>query len=163
MKIGFRTLWWCLWITGGVLWFVIAFQYVVAKDETVILSSDSCCNDTQILFSATRPEKTPQVIAEKGSDDPRQKAGEESRASAPGSNVKHTIKKKSFLDSCVKLNTATPQELTALEGIGTVIAERIIKHRQENGPFKEPQELMDVKGIGQKKFEKIRAHICLQP
>lgn len=163
MKLGFRTLWWCLWITGGVLWFVIGFQHLAAEDATIVLSSDTCSSDTQNIYHAARPEKTPVLIAEKEPDDLRQNTGEENRVSAPGSNVKHPIKKKSALDSCVNLNSATSQELTALEGIGTVIAERIIKHRQENGPFKDLRELMNVKGIGQKKFDKIQAHICLLP
>lgn len=156
-------MWWCLWITGGVLWFVIGFQYVNAKNETLALSSDACSREALNLSNAARPQEEQQVIAKNGSGDTRQTSGEESRSSAPGSIVKHPTKKKSSLDTCVNLNSATPQELIALEGIGTVIAERIITYREEKGPFKEPQELMNVKGIGQKKFEKIRAHICLLP
>jgi competence protein ComEA len=48
----------------------------------------------------------------------------------------------------VDLNTATAQELDALPGIGPVLAERIVAHRDEQGPFRSVDQLDDVPGIG---------------
>jgi competence protein ComEA len=56
----------------------------------------------------------------------------------------------------VNLNTATAEQIATLPGIGLKTAQRIIEHRQKNGPFKKPEELMNVKGIGEKSFLKLK-------
>ncbi|MCR5005519.1 MAG: helix-hairpin-helix domain-containing protein [Clostridiales bacterium] len=61
----------------------------------------------------------------------------------------------------VNINTASAEELTSLSGIGTAYAERILQYRAENGPFAAPEDLMNVKGIGEKTFEKIKDRICV--
>lgn len=55
----------------------------------------------------------------------------------------------------VDLNTATLTELTQLPGIGARTAERIVAWRKEHGAFKRPEEVMHVKGIGEKGFRKL--------
>ena len=64
-------------------------------------------------------------------------------------------------DALININTATAQELTALPGIGPGIAERIINHREAHGPFRIIEELTDVSGIGERRFEDIRAQITV--
>ena len=56
----------------------------------------------------------------------------------------------------ININTASQEELVSLPGIGEVIAKRIIEHRETHGPFRRPEDLLEVKGIGPKKLEKIR-------
>ena len=56
----------------------------------------------------------------------------------------------------VNINTATADELTALPGIGEVLAARIVDHREHNGPFERLDQLMAVSGIGPKTYEKLR-------
>jgi len=53
----------------------------------------------------------------------------------------------------INLNTATLEELTKLKGIGPAYAQRIIDYRQNYGPFEKIEDLMKVKGIGQKIFD----------
>jgi len=53
----------------------------------------------------------------------------------------------------VDVNTASKQLLTYVSGLGPGIAGNIIKHRNENGPFKSRRQLMKVKGLGPKAFE----------
>ena len=53
----------------------------------------------------------------------------------------------------ININTATAEELTRLKGIGPSHAAKIVAYREKNGPFKLPEDLMQVSGIGQKTFE----------
>jgi len=55
----------------------------------------------------------------------------------------------------INLNTATADQLTAVPGIGEKLAARIVEHRQKNGAFKSVQELMNVKGVGEKSLGKL--------
>ena len=55
----------------------------------------------------------------------------------------------------VNINTADAVTLTALPGIGQVLAERILAYRQQNGPFRVIEEITKVEGIGEKKAEAI--------
>jgi len=59
----------------------------------------------------------------------------------------------------VNINSATAQQLEVLPGVGPKLAARIVEYRQKAGGFKSAQELMNVKGIGEKNFEKIQAHV----
>lgn len=59
----------------------------------------------------------------------------------------------------VNINTADAQQLQALPGIGPAIAERIVQHRQAHGPFKNPEDIKNVQGIGDKKYEAIKSLI----
>ncbi|HKT81651.1 MAG TPA: helix-hairpin-helix domain-containing protein [Vicinamibacterales bacterium] len=61
----------------------------------------------------------------------------------------------------VNLNTATQQELETLPGIGARTAERIIEYRTKKGPFKKIEELMNVQGIGEKSFLKLKPQLTV--
>lgn len=61
----------------------------------------------------------------------------------------------------VNINTATVRELKKLDGIGRVTAQAIIDYRTENGEFTTVDELINVKGIGEAKLEKIRDHVTV--
>lgn len=59
----------------------------------------------------------------------------------------------------VDLNTAGVRELDALPGIGPVLAERIVEHRRAHGPFRTTDELLAVRGIGPRLFERLRPRV----
>src|SRR5688500_545102 len=61
----------------------------------------------------------------------------------------------------VNLNTATLAQLEELPGIGRAVAERILEYRQKSGGFKKIEELMNVKGIGEKSFLKLKPLIVV--
>lgn len=67
------------------------------------------------------------------------------------------------LKPAINLNTATIDQLETLPGIGRKTAERIIEYRTKAGSFKRIEELMNVKGIGEKSFLKLKPLIVVQP
>ena len=63
----------------------------------------------------------------------------------------------------INLNTATAIELEKLPGVGKVIAERIVAHREQYGPFRRAEHLMMVRGISDNKFRQLRPLITVDP
>ena len=61
----------------------------------------------------------------------------------------------------VNINTATQNELDGLPGIGPALAQRIIDFREENGNFKSIEDIQNVKGIGNSKFDEIKDKIVV--
>ena len=61
----------------------------------------------------------------------------------------------------ININTATSEELQALSGIGEAKAAAVIAYREEHGAFGDISEIMNVSGIGEKIFEKIRGQITV--
>ena len=63
--------------------------------------------------------------------------------------------------SRINLNTASTKELETLPGIGKGLAERIIEHRENHGPFRRPEHLLIVRGISEKRFRALRDWIAV--
>ena len=61
----------------------------------------------------------------------------------------------------VAVNRATLQELDTLESVGPALAQRIVDERETNGDFHYPEDLISVKGIGEKTLEKMREQLAL--
>jgi competence protein ComEA len=61
----------------------------------------------------------------------------------------------------VDLNSADAEQLEQLPGIGETVAKRIIEYREQNGPFTKSEELMNVRGIGEKTFLKLRPFLSV--
>ena len=81
---------------------------------------------------SVKPEPTPQPLTETAEDQP-----------------------------LLNLNTATVEELAGLPGIGSVRAERIVAHREANGPFAYVEDIMDVQGIGEGLFSEFCAYVTV--
>jgi competence protein ComEA len=84
-------------------------------------------------------------------------------AGAQAADRGQTSATKSAATSPVNLNTASASQLQSLPGIGPRTAERILEYRQKNGNFKKIEELMNVKGIGEKSFLRIKDRITVAP
>ena len=80
-------------------------------------------------------------------------AGAQGRATAP--------KATTTAAAPVNLNTATMDQLATIPGIGVKTAERIIAYREKNGGFKKIEDLMNVSGVGEKSFLKMKPLITV--
>jgi competence protein ComEA len=61
--------------------------------------------------------------------------------------------------SPLDLNSASAEQLTEIPGIGKVMAQRIVEWRDQNGPYRRVEDLLKVKGIGEKSFQKLRPYV----
>jgi competence protein ComEA len=61
----------------------------------------------------------------------------------------------------VNINSADAAQLTLLPRVGQSLAQRIVDYRKENGPFKAPEDLMLVGGVGQRMFEMIKPYVAI--
>ena len=61
----------------------------------------------------------------------------------------------------VNINSATAAQLALLPGIGEKAAQRIVEYRARHGAFAKTADLMEVKGVGAKTFERLSPHIAL--
>ena len=83
--------------------------------------------------------------------------------SAAKAGAKPSRPSKPALTAPININTAGVSELDNLPGIGAKTAARIVEYRQKNGPFKRVEELMNVRGVGEKNFLKLKDHITVSP
>ncbi len=61
----------------------------------------------------------------------------------------------------VNINTATQEQLETLPGVGPAIAKKIIEHRSKVGKFSKIEEIINVKGIGEKKFQQMKDRLIV--
>jgi competence ComEA-like helix-hairpin-helix protein len=74
----------------------------------------------------------------------------------------HQVQQEHARQGCLNINTATVEEIESLPGIGKVMAERIVAHRQKHGSFARPEDLLIIDGIGEKKYRAIADLICVE-
>ncbi len=97
--------------------------------------------------------------------------GEEIRAlrigePAPRAAHRHTARRRPSRKArvpvgVIDVNTADASALTALPGVGTTLAERIVEYRRVNGPFASLDELADVAGMTQRRIDAIAPYLAL--
>ena len=78
-----------------------------------------------------------------------------SSVSVPAQKSSHPATEK------INLNTATAEQFQSLSGIGPAIAKRIVDYRTKAGKFNRIEEIINVKGVGEKKFQKIKDRLVL--
>jgi len=122
-----------------------------------------------------KKEENPKISKEESKEESKAESEEESKAESEaeiGVDGEKTDKEAGIEDSQEKIqqnreekkiniNTATEQELESLKGIGPATAKNIIRYREEYGGFSSIEEIKNVKRIGDKIFEKIKANICV--
>jgi competence ComEA-like helix-hairpin-helix protein len=70
--------------------------------------------------------------------------------------------KETSLNRKIDINKATAEELEMLPGVGKQTAVRILEYRNRHNGFRKTDELMDVKGIGEKKFSKLKNYVTIE-
>lgn len=78
------------------------------------------------------------------------------------SNDDNNLDIKGEENNLVNINEADIKELDSLPGVGEATATKIINHREENGKFKAIEEIKNVNGIGDKKYENIKDMITIK-
>ena len=86
-----------------------------------------------------------------------------SASAATAQDADRSAAAKATASAPLNLNTATASQLESLPGIGARTAALIVEYRQKNGGFKKVEELMNVRGVGEKSFLKIKPLITVIP
>ncbi|XOQ49144.1 MAG: ComE operon protein 1 [Eubacteriales bacterium] len=102
--------------------------------------------ETDVLSSSQDEAYTPSPVFSTVSQEPQRGNGQ--------SKVESPVGK-------VNINTATEEQLCELDGVGPVIAKRILDYRQKKGKFSSIEELKNVSGIGEKTFAKLKEHVTV--
>ena len=82
-------------------------------------------------------------------------------AGAAGQAKSTGAKRAAAITTPININTATAAQLETLPGIGARTAQAIVEQRQKSGSFKKIEELMNVKGIGEKGFLKLKPMVTV--
>jgi len=98
------------------------------------------------LYKKTHPQFAPELIVERKMIDPL------SQTESPSSKAQKKI----------DLNKATSSEFQLLPGVGPQLGRRIVEYREANGKFHQIEELMQIPGIGPKRFEQIKDYITVE-
>jgi competence protein ComEA len=88
-------------------------------------------------------------------------AAAQSQKAAGGSTRTSASKSTPAPSGPININTATEAQFESLPGIGPKVAQRILEYRQKNGQFKKIEDLMNVKGIGEKSFLKLKPYLTV--
>jgi competence protein ComEA len=80
---------------------------------------------------------------------------------SPLVSARQADKSASTATAAINLNSATLEQLEALPGVGPKTAQLILEYRQKSGGFKKVEELMNIKGIGEKSFLKLKPMVVV--
>lgn len=147
---------------------------------TVVLGFFVLCGSSVLLWQINKQTKTaPQdenIALKNQLDDLNKKIDELNKSLEELKNSSPTVESKTFIKSSsgkvagdqsskgnglININSASASQLDSLPGIGPSYAQRIIEYRNSSGGFKAKEELKNIKGIGDKTFDKLKDLITI--
>ncbi|OGU71576.1 MAG: hypothetical protein A2V93_07305 [Ignavibacteria bacterium RBG_16_34_14] len=140
--------------------FLVGFCYKTffLQDENKSVKVFDYSKEDSLFFAVEdEPEKTGNENQQDKAIDYKQEVLDFNPGNFSGSNSKITPAEKS-----INLNSANLEELILLPGIGKKTAERIIELRDKRGKFKSLRELLEIKGIGESKFQNIIQYLYIK-
>jgi len=144
---------------------LVLLAFVIGSGFTLLLMEQ--LRQPQTVVTETREVVEEKIVEETPSPEPVKVAKIKGAKSETSSNPETQEKSESSNESAIKpngkvnINTASASQLEGLSGIGPKLAERILEYRTSNGPFKSPEQIINVKGIGPKTFEKFKGEITI--
>lgn len=146
------------WLIGGFLVLILAASIGILVYKENFQKQD---NSEKIAALENRISDLENRIDQLSKTKPTAVVAESQNQASPpavaGASTESSVK----ITGKININTATAAELDTLPGIGTAYANRIIEYRNANGGFKKIDDIMKVKGIGEKTFEKLRDKITV--
>ena len=133
-------------------------------------NQEKCQKQENLEWSKkAKKEDNPEIGKEESQEESQEESKEESKAEIGVDGEKKVAGiedgqggiQQNQKEKKININTATEQELESLKGIGPATAKNIIRYREEYGGFSSIEEIKNVKRIGDKIFEKIKADICV--
>ena len=121
----------------------------------IVLTLALCCFFGGFLLGSGRPGTEVQVVTQKAETT-------EVATETTSSTVAIASVDPAQVVFPININTAEAGLLMELPGIGETYARRIVAYREENGPFEEIADIMEVSGIGEKRFENIKDYITVE-
>lgn len=114
-------------------------------------------NDGQTVLVPYKPEMVQAGSSVQASgNSPSQGAGRNISGGPNGASIQS-----GFVSGLVNINTANQEQLDTLPGIGPSLAQRIIDYRESSGPFQDIEDIKNVSGIGDKKYENLKDKITV--
>lgn len=110
--------------------------------------------DVQVIEITNYTQESEYIVYQSQSEEEQQPQQE-----AKDENVQSVIEQ--ITGQIVNINTASKEELETLDGIGPTIAQRIIDYREAIGGFTSVEQLLDVSGIGEVKFNAIKDFVTI--
>lgn len=145
----------------------------VKSKEMLPVNQGKTAEEKQEENKKEKKEENPEISKEERKEESKEESEEESKAESKAEIGVDGEKKEAGIEDSqekiqqnreekkININTATEQELESLKGIGPATAKNIIRYREEYGGFSSIEEIKNVKRIGDKIFEKIKADICV--
>lgn len=130
---------------------MIAYLSWPTPQASIVLQPYSAPDESTLTLS---PELLPAV-----QDDETHQLTPTKKKSKKATRAKSQKPKKPAVPPITNINTATQAQLELLPGIGPKMAERIVTHRKTQGAFQRIEQIQDVKGIGEKKFEALKPYL----
>ena len=144
----------CLVLTAVIITFSVI-------DNSKTISADVSYDTSAVTVSATNLNDAQNTSADSVSSTGTIRATSENITTAV-SNVATNKTESTKFTGVLNINTASAEDLQQLSGIGEVIANKIVQYRTDNGGFSDIEEIKNVSGIGEKKFEAIKEHISIK-